>query len=458
MTLLGVCFFLFGKKLQNKEDVGETAGEYLQVTEGIQTELETESELESEVGIETEQQEKMEQTKNIEGETEPENEAAPAMEAYRDYLDTLDEQYTYFALKDVTGDGIVELIYYETDNDGFWNIYTTMTYTDDGLKDIMHGEADGSGGIILGNNNCLILFQNGSDYETTYFYIFSENGVKNITTHAEYIRGMYDLEEYFYVNGEECNTEELYAKYLYYGIDAYDLNDVYCQYPEDRFIQNIEPLNFYENSWQEKERVFGDAFYISEIDDESFRTLLGMMDFQRLYGSYFEEGVSLQDWSDEMKLTFLNYYIGAPCIKKKIVSIVLEEASPLTEGAKLDFSNNAYNVVKLSEVNRILEETFATSLESTPSTQAAIYYNGYYFFEVGEFGDAEPWAMIESVKPYENKVGTYIVKARCGMEAIDDEGNIYFEEFSTGGEPQTFVVEKDVQALVSGLKILEWNY
>lgn len=389
--------------------------------------------------------------------SEPSPEEA-AMKAYRMHLDMLSSEYTYFTLRDVTGDGVSELIYYETDADGFLKVYTVMKYVDGQLKDIMHGDTYGYQNMILGNENCLMLFLGGSDYDTTYFYVFSEDSVEEIETHAEYVYGMYDLEETFYINDVECTTEELRNEYMYYGIDYEDLNDANKKYPENRFIQMTEPLNFYVNSEQEKERVFGEGFSISFADEVHFNILLGILDYARLYGGYFEEGVSVQNWSDEIKLSFLDYYIGTYCLDEKMVGMPIDEYSPVAAGLEADFHNNAYYAVKLSEVNRILEGIFPTGLKSTPSTSCAIYHNGYYFFMMADYGDSMPTAVIESVEPKENSVGSYLIKVKCGQEIYGDDGNLQFVPNDGEGRIQTFVVEKDVQALVSGIRILEWNY
>lgn len=379
------------------------------------------------------------------------------MEAYRMHLDTLSSEYTYFTLRDVTGDGVSELIYYETDADGFLKVYTVMKYADGQLKDIMHGDTYGYQNMILGNENCLMLFLGGSDYDTTYFYVFTEDSVEKIETHAEYVYGMYDLEETFYINDVECTTEELRNEYMYYGIDYEDLNDANNKYPENRFIQSTEPLNFYVNSEQEKERVFGEGFSISFADEVHFNILLGILDYVRLYGGYFEEGVSVQDWNDEIKLSFLDCYIGTYCLDGKMVGMAIDEYSPVAAGLEADFHNNAYYAVKLSEVNRILEGMFSTGLKSTPSISCAIYHNGYYFFRMADFGNFMPTSVIESIEPKENDFGIFIIKVKCGQEIFGDDGQLYFEPNNGEGRIETFVVEKDVQALVSGMRILEWN-
>ncbi len=449
------------KTEQDNKELSENGGQG--GTELPEKEPNTDSEKESNTELENEQKKASEieqENENVLSETSAENVSVfePMMEAYRNYLNTLDSVYTYFTLKDVTGDGAFELIYYETDVSGFMKKYTVMKYADGQLEDIMHGESYGYQNMILGNDNCLMLFLSGSDYDTTYFYIFSEESVETVATHAEYVYGMYDLEETFYFNGEVCESEALYEKYMYFGIDYEDLIDAYGKYPEDRFIQSAEPLNFYVNSEQEKERVFGESLSISPADEESFNILLGILDYARLYGGYFEEGASVQDWSDEIKLSILDYYIGTYCLEEKMSGMAVDEYSYVAAGLEADFHNNAYYAVKLSEVNRILEGLFPTGLKSTPSTSCAIYHNGYYFFLLADFGNFMPTSVIESIEPKENCAGTFIIKAKCGQEIFEDDGSLQFVPNDGEGRTQTFVVKKDVQALVSGVRILEWNY
>ena len=385
------------------------------------------------------------------------------MQCMEEYLTDVPEINSYFALKDINGDGVEELLY-RRDED-YVSYLTVLGYMQGQLYVILDLEYQQYGSdIVLCNGNELALVEMLGDAQMVSYYrmIGARYEVKTIREETDYDGA--EVLFYYYMDGEECGKDE----FDYYDVSTSDWLDFNGQNPENHYVKSVEKFIFHENTVEGRNSVFENQFCFSEHDTAVLKNLIGIIGYMENEGIYTTGGeLSPQEWSDEAKLEFMDYLIASGLADDYIVTslVNIENSNQpelnvlLQDNEDSDIVDNSYYAMGIDEMNCILQNVLGVRVDGRLNTDLAKYYNEYYIFRVGQFIDWIPYSEFEeqTIQPVKDEL--YAVYAETGIGVLDDE-NIEIPCGLEGNDIRHFrnvYMKKNTDSVCAGVEITGWS-